>query len=145
MPGKVNPVMSEMLLMVTADVVGKDATIAWAGAGGVFELNAMMPIMAASALDALESLAKAARLFADRCIRGISANEERCRELVERSLALGTALLPRLGYDASADVVNEAARTGKTVRDVCLARGLLSAAELDQLLDPRRMTEPRGR
>ncbi len=140
MPGKVNPVMAEMLLMVTAQVVGNDAATAWAGAGGVLELNAMMPVIGANVVDSLGLLARGTRLFADRCVAGIEANVDRCRELAERSLSLGTALLPRLGYDTSAAVVRQAVTTGQTVREVCLERGLLSAAELDTLLDPRSMT-----
>ena len=97
MPGKVNPVMSEMLLMVCAQVVGNDATVAWAGAAGNFELNAMIPVIAVNVLSSIELLARAARLFADRCVAGLNADAERCAALVEQSLALATALVPRLG------------------------------------------------
>jgi fumarate hydratase, class II len=141
MPGKVNPVMAEMLLMVAAQVIGNDATVAWAGAGGVLELNAMIPVIAVNVLQSIDILGNGARLFATRCVAGIEANEARCLELVERSLSLGTALLPRLGYDGAAAVVNEAAATGKTVREICLARNLIAAEELDRLLDPRAMTQ----
>jgi fumarate hydratase class II len=143
MPGKVNPVMAEMLLMVAAQVVGNDATVAWAGAGGVLELNAMIPVIAFNVLRSIEMLGNGCRLFARRCVAGIEADEARCRELVERSLSLGTALLPRLGYDRAAAVVYEAAASGKTIRQICREQNLIEAAELDQLLDPRAMTEPR--
>jgi fumarate hydratase class II len=140
MPGKVNPVMSEMLLMVCAQVIGHDATIAWGGASGSFELNVMMPVMAASFLSSVAVLANALHLFAARCIDGLEANEERAAAFVELSLAMATALNPRIGYDAAAAIAREAAATGKTVREVCLEKNLLPQDELDRLLDPRRMT-----
>jgi fumarate hydratase class II len=140
MPGKVNPVMSEMLLMVSAQVVGHDATIAWAGASGTFELNVMMPVMAASFLASVAVLSNACHLFASRCIDGLEANADRAAAFVELSLAMATALNPRIGYDAAAAIAREAAATGKTVREICLEKNLLPADELDRLLDPRRMT-----
>ena len=94
MPGKVNPVMSEMLLMICAQVVGNDATIAWGGAAGNFELNVMIPVMAYNVLQSVTILANGCRLFADRCVEGLEANDERCEELVEQSLAMVTALNP---------------------------------------------------
>ena len=142
MPGKVNPVMPEMLLMVCAEVVGNDATVAWAGAAGNFELNAMIPVMAWNVLSAVELLSRAVRLFASRCIVGLEADAERCAALVEQSLALATALVPRLGYDASAAVAREALATGKTVRQLCREKQLIPEAELARLLDVRAMTEP---
>ena len=140
MPGKVNPVMAEMLVMVAAQVVGNDATVAWAGAGGTLELNAMIPVIGFNVLRSIEILANGCRLFANRCVDGIEANEERCRELVERSLSLATALLPRLGYDRAAAVAYEAAAQGKTIREICLEQKLVDPDELDRLLDPRDMT-----
>ena len=142
MPGKVNPVMPEMLLMVAADVIGSDAAVAWAGAAGNFELNAMMPVIAFRVINAAESLANAVRLFTTRCVNGIVADEERCAALVSQSLALATALLPKLGYDASAAIAKEAAASGKTIRQICRERNIASDDELDQLLDVRKMTEP---
>jgi fumarate hydratase class II len=144
MPGKVNPVLPEMLLMVAADVIGSDATVAWAGAAGNFELNAMMPIIIYRVISAGESLARSIRLFTSRCVEGIVADEARCAALVEQSLALATALLPKLGYDAAAAVAKAAASTGKTIREICLERKIATAAELDELLDARKMTEPAG-
>jgi fumarate hydratase class II len=140
MPGKVNPVMSEMLLMVCAQVIGHDATIAWGGAAGTFELNVMIPVMAASFLSAVSVLANACHLFASRCVDGLVANEARATAFVEQSLAMATALNPRIGYDAAAAIAREAAATGKTVRQLCLDKQLLPPDELDRLLDPRRMT-----
>ena len=140
MPGKVNPVMAEMLVMVAAQVVGQDATVAWAGAGGHFELNAMIPVMGVNVLSSAEILATGARLFADRCVLGMEADRERCAALVEHSLAMATALVPRLGYDASAAIARESVKTGKTVRQLCVEKGVLPADELEALLDPRAMT-----
>jgi fumarate hydratase, class II len=141
MPGKVNPVMPEMLLMVCAEVIGNDATVAWAGASGNFELNAMIPVIAWNVLSSLDLLGRAARLFSSRCVSGLEADAERCAELVEQSLALATALVPRLGYDASAALAREALASGKTIRELCREKRLIPEPELDRLLDPRHMTE----
>jgi fumarate hydratase class II len=135
MPGKVNPVIPEMVLMVCAQVVGNHQAIAVAGMSGHLELNVAMPVIAYDLLQSLEILASAARLLAERCVAGIVADRERCAELVERSLALVTALVPRLGYDRAAALAQEAAATGKSLRQLCLERGLLPPAELDALLD----------
>jgi fumarate hydratase class II len=140
MPGKVNPVMSEMMLMVCAQVIGQDATIAWGGAAGNFELNTMIPVMAFTFLSAATVLANACHLFASRCIDGLVANEARAAAFVEQSMAMATALNPRIGYDAAAALAREAAATGKTVRELALEKNLLPADELERLLDPRRMT-----
>lgn len=146
MPGKVNPVMSEMMLMVAAKVIGNDATIAFSasGLGSTFELNVMMPVMAHALIQSIELLSSAARVFADRCVNGLEANRERCEGLVEESLAMCTSLAPVIGYDAAADVAKEAFKTGKTVREVARSRGQIDEAELNKLLDPRRMTEPQA-
>jgi fumarate hydratase class II len=145
MPGKVNPVMSEMALQVAAQVVGNDATIAWAGAmGSTFELNVMMPVMAYNLLQSIELLARAARVFADRAVAGLEANRERCESLVEQSLAMCTSLAPLIGYDKAADIAKESFKTGKTVRQIALERKVLSEAELSKALDPRRMTQPQA-
>jgi fumarate hydratase, class II len=142
MPGKVNPVMAEMLLMVCAQVIGHDATIAWGGAAGNFELNVMTPIMAYDFLQSVQILANGCRLFAARCIEGLEPDVERCAALVEQSLALVTALAPRLGYDAAAAIAHESVATGKTIRALCLEKGLVSPEELARVLDPRSMTGP---
>jgi fumarate hydratase, class II len=141
MPGKVNPVIPEMMLMVAADVIGADATVAWAGAAGNFELNAMQPVIAARVLGATERLANAVRTLAERCVAGLEADEERCAAFVEQSLSLATALLPRLGYDGAAAVARKSAATGKPVRQICLEDNLLAPKELDELLDFEKMTE----
>jgi fumarate hydratase class II len=145
MPGKVNPVMSEMVLQVCAQVIGNDATITWAGAfGSTFELNVMMPVMAYNLLQSIELLARAARVFADRCAAGIEVNRERCEALVEQSLAMCTSLAPLIGYDKAADVAKESFKTGKTVRQVALDRKLLGEEELKRAMDARRMTQPQA-
>jgi fumarate hydratase, class II len=141
MPGKVNPVMCEMLLMVCAQVVGNDATVAWGGAAGNFELNVMVPVIAYNVLQSIDILAHACQLFADRCVQGITADVARCESLVEQSLAMVTALNARIGYDAAAAIARESVRTGKTVRQLCQEKQVLPPDELDRLLDARRMTQ----
>lgn len=147
MPGKVNPVMAEALIMVAAQVIGYDAAIIQGGLGSYFELNTMMPLMAHNLLSSIEMMANAVRAFSDRCVVGLVADEGRCRETVERSLALATALAPVIGYDVAAEISKEAYRTGRTVHQVAMERGVLSPDELDAVLDARKMTEPglRGR
>ncbi|HVY39118.1 MAG TPA: class II fumarate hydratase [Polyangia bacterium] len=140
MPGKVNPVMSEMLLMICAQVVGNDAAVGWGGAAGNFELNVMIPVMAYNVLHSVGILTNGARLFASRCVEGLEANEKRCTELIEQSLAMVTALNPRIGYDAAAAIAKESVKTGKTVRELCLEKKVLPPDELERLLDARSMT-----
>jgi fumarate hydratase class II len=140
MPGKVNPVMSEMLLMICAQVIGTDATIGWGGAAGNFELNVMIPVMGYNLLYSITILAHGCRLFASRCVEGLEANVERANALVEQSLAMVTALNPRIGYDAAAAIAKESVKTGKTVRQLCLEKKVLPPDELERLLDARSMT-----
>src|SRR5205085_643421 len=146
MPGKVNPVMSEMALMVAAQVIGNDATIAFAGSGlgSTFELNVMMPVMAYNILQSIELLSRASSVFADRCAAGIEANRERCEQLVEQSLAMCTSLAPLIGYDKAGEIAKESFQTGKTVRQVALERKLLSESDLNRAMDARRMTQPQA-
>jgi fumarate hydratase class II len=146
MPGKVNPVMSEMMLMVAAQVIGNDATITFAGSGlgSTFELNVMMPVMAYNILQSIELLARAARVFADRTAAGIEGNRQRCESLVEQSLAMCTSLAPVIGYDKAADIAKESFKTGKTVRQIALEKKVMDEAALTKALDPRRMTEPQA-
>jgi fumarate hydratase class II len=144
MPGKVNPVMSESMMMVCSHVIGNDACITWAGANGNFELNVMMPVMAHNLLESIRLLASASDMFADKAVRGIAANEARCKELVELSMAMVTSLAPKIGYDRAAEIAKESAKTGRTVREICREKNVLPAAELDAALDPVSMTEPGG-
>jgi fumarate hydratase class II len=141
MPGKVNPVMSEMVMMVAAQVVGNDAAITWSGASGNFELNVMMPVIAYNLLESIELLANAAATFADRCVDGLEANEKRARDLVERNAIIVTALNPHIGYDNGAKIAKESVATGRSVRELVLEAGLMSEAELDEALDLKGMTE----
>ncbi|MGH3668219.1 MAG: class II fumarate hydratase, partial [Acidimicrobiia bacterium] len=141
MPGKVNPVMSEMLMQVAAQVVGNDATVTWSGANGNFELNVMMPVMAHNLLESIGLLAAASRTFATRCVDGIEANSERVRELLERNAVVITALNPHIGYDNGARIVKEAAATGRSIRELVLEAGLMTSEELDSALDLKKMTE----
>jgi fumarate hydratase, class II len=143
MPGKVNPVMLEMLLMVCAQVVGNDATVAWGGAAGNFELNTMTPVMAFALLQSIDILAAGVGLFETRCVQGIEADEGRCRSLVEQSMALVTALAPRIGYDAAAALARESNETGKTIRELCRDKKLFPDDELERILDVTAMTGAR--
>jgi fumarate hydratase class II len=137
--------MSEMVLQVAAQVIGNDATIAWAaGFGSTFELNVMMPVMAYNLLQSIELLANAARVFADRCVAGLDANVQRCEELVEQSLAMCTSLAPLIGYDKAAEIAKESFKTGKTVRQIAEEKKLLSPADLAKALDAGRMTSPQA-
>jgi fumarate hydratase class II len=142
MPGKVNPVISESVTMVAAQVVGNDATVTFAGAAGsIFELNLMMPVAAHNLLSSIHLLAAAARNLADQCVSGI-ADTGRGPEMVERGLMLATALAPEIGYDAAADLAKAAFKEGKTIRELARERTKLTEEQLDQLLDPAAMTEP---
>jgi fumarate hydratase, class II len=141
MPGKVNPVIPEMTLMVAAQVVGNDATITLGGMAGNFELNVMMPVIAYNLLQSIDILANAAKLLRERCVDGLEADRERCREMVEKSLSMCTALAPKIGYDEAAAIAKEAYSTGRTVREVASAKGVLSPQELEATLDPWSQTE----
>jgi fumarate hydratase class II len=142
MPGKVNPVIAESVLMAAAQVIGNDLVVTIGGQAGVFELNVMMPVMAHNVLESIRLLAASANNFADRCVSGIEANKERCNEMVEKSLAMCTALAPEIGYDAAAAIAKESYKTGKTVREIALKKKILSSKRLDEILDPMRMTMP---
>lgn len=140
MPGKVNPVMSEMLVQVGLYVQGLTQTVSLCGREGHFELNATLPLLAHCLHEAITCLANGVDVFTMKCVAGLTADAARCRERVDRSLMLVTALNPLIGYDAAAAVAKEAFTTGRTLREVVLDRGLLDAATLDRVLDPRRMT-----
>ncbi len=142
MPGKVNPSMPEMVNQVVFQVIGHDATIAAAAEHGQLELNVMMPVIAHNIVAALEILGNASRLLAERCVRGITANEAMLTHWVERSAALATALAPRIGYAAAAALTKRALAEGVSVRTLVVREGLLSAEEATRVLDLRRLTEP---
>ena len=142
MPGKVNPVMAEMLTMVCFQVVGHDLTIAMATQAGQLELNVMMPVIAHALLQSVDILASGIAAFTSRCVTGIRVDGERCLRYAEETVALATALSPRIGYDRAALLAKDAWTSGQTVREVALAQGILTPAEIDELLNPRRLTEP---
>jgi fumarate hydratase class II len=145
MPGKVNPVIPEAVCMVSAQVIGNDAAIAFGGAAGNFELNVMLPMLARNILESIRLLASVSRLFADRCIAGISANADRAREYAEGSPSIVTPLNRYIGYEEAAKVAKQALAEGKTIREVVLERGYvddgkLTLEQLDEALDVLRMT-----
>jgi fumarate hydratase class II len=141
MPGKVNPVAAEVVRQVAAQVIGNDTVVTVAGALGDFELNVMMPVMAHNLLQSIELLSRAASLFAERAVDGLDADRERALLLVEQSFPIITALVPKIGYDAAADIAKEAVATGRSVREIAAERNVLGPGELDEALDVRRMTE----
>ncbi len=141
MPGKVNPVMAEMVMMVAAQVFGNDTVITWAAANGNFELNVMMPVLAHNLLQSIEILTAATTTFTERCVEGITANGERIRELLERNVIIVTALNPYIGYDNGAIVAKECLASGRSVREIVLEKGLMTAEELDRALQLERLTE----
>jgi len=144
MPGKVNPVIAESVTMVCAQVIGNDVTVTVGGQAANFELIVMLPVMAYNLLQSIELLAAASDNFAAKCIEGIKANEERCKSLIEESLAMCTALAPEIGYEAAAKIAKDAYKSGKTVRQVAKEQKVLPDKRLAELLDPWRMTEPGG-
>jgi aspartate ammonia-lyase len=142
MPGKINPSIPEMVNQVCYQVMGCDVTVAMACEAGQLELNVMMPVIAWNALHSSRILRESMTALRTRCIEGIAADGERARELMDRSTAVATALSPHIGYAATADIAKESVRTGKSIRQIAKERGVLSEAQLDQLLDPKRMTTP---
>ncbi|MDP1580910.1 MAG: class II fumarate hydratase [Candidatus Didemnitutus sp.] len=145
MPGKVNPVMSEMLVQVCLYVHGLTQTVQLAGREGQFELNTTLPLLAHCLHEAIHCLTNGGRVFHERCLVGLEVDREQCRRQVERSLMLVTALNPLLGYDQAAALAKEAHTTGRSLREVVLEKKLLDAATLDRALDARRMTQPSER
>ena len=141
MPGKVNPVIAEMTGMVCFQVMGNDLVIATAAQAGQLELNVMMPVIAFNLLMSLSILTNAMRVLEERCVQGITANEERCRWYAEHSVSLVTALNPRIGYARAAEIAKRATTRGKTIRETIEEEGLLTPAELAEVLDARTMTE----
>ena len=139
MPGKVNPVMSEAVMQVCAQVIGNDTAVTWGGANGNLELNVMMPMMVQNTLRSIRLLSRVLDVFRERCLDGITANEDRCAELIEWSMAMVTTLAPRIGYELASEIAKEAVAEGKTVRQICEARAVLPLEELDKLLDPAGM------
>jgi fumarate hydratase, class II len=140
MPGKVNPVIPEAINMVAAHLIGNDAAVTLGGLNGNLDLNVMMPLIAHHLLESLELLGNASTVFAEKCVRGVRANRERCLEYAERTASIVTALAPAIGYDAAAEVFHRALAEDKSVRQVILEAGVLSRDELDRILDLARLT-----
>jgi len=145
MPGKVNPVIPEMLNMVCFAVIGNDLSITLAAQAGQFELNVMMPLIQYKLLDSILILTNATKIFNDKCICGMTVNAGRCQDYAMRSLGIGTVLNPIIGYSKAAEVVRESMRTGKSIKEIIQRQKLLSEEQLNQVLSPISMTEPRGR
>ncbi|QDT59190.1 Fumarate hydratase class II [Stieleria bergensis] len=145
MPGKVNPVMCESMMQLTARVVGNDGTITLSGAaGGNFQLNIMMPVMAQTILDSIMLLAGGSNAFVDFCVAEMEPNEEACNAAVEQSLSMCTSLNPLIGYEQAAKLAKEAFASGQTIRELCLEKQILPEDQLSEALDPWKMTEPQG-
>ena len=134
MPGKINPVMCEMAMQVSAQVIGCDAAISIGGLSGVLELNVMLPVMVYNLLTAIDLLCNATTAFAEKCVRGITANEKICRANIEKSLAMITGFVPHIGYDLAAEIAKEAHQTGKTIRQVAIERELLAIEIIEDIL-----------
>jgi fumarate hydratase, class II len=139
MPGKVNPVISESVLQVAAEVVGNDATITIAGMSGNFELNVMMPVIAYNLLESIRLLTNVSKIFRTKLIDDIQADKKACEAQIERSLMLSTALVPVLGYDKAAQVAKEAYRKGKTIRELVLEKKLIPPKKLSQILNVKKL------
>ncbi len=142
MPGKVNPVIPEMVNMVCFSVLGNDVSIAFAAQAGQFELNVMMPLIQYKLLDSILILTNAIKIFHEKCISGLTVNATKCWEYATKSLGIATVLNPIIGYSKAAEVVKESMRTGKSVKEIILGQGLLSEGQLNQILSPVSMTEP---
>ena len=141
MPGKVNPVVPEAVCQVVAQVIGNDASVAFGGSAGNFELNVMLPVIARNLLESIRLLGSVSRTFADKCIAGIEANVEQCLTYALSSPSVGTSLNPYIGYDEAAKVIKQSLKEGKTLKQVVLERGLLTEAEVDKALDVVAMTK----
>jgi aspartate ammonia-lyase len=144
MPGKVNPIIPEVVNQVAFEVIGNDMTVTMAAEGGQLELNAFEPVIAFNLFRSMDMLGRACRTLSTRCVDGITANAEHCRRTVENSIGLVTALNPVLGYERSTEIAGEALRSGRSVYEIVLEKGYLSRAELDELLLPENMTRPRS-
>ena len=140
MPGKVNPVIPEVVTQVGAQVIGNDAAVTFAGSQGNFELNVFVPVIARNLLESIELLASVCRVFADKCVAGIEANVETLKGYAESSPSIGTALNPYIGYEKAAEIIKESTRTGASIREIVRRRKLMTDEELDRALDVESMT-----
>jgi len=142
-PGKVNPIIPEVVNQVAYAVIGNDVTVSFAAEAGQLELNVMEPVIAFSLFNSLVILRRASVTLADRCVRGITANRDRCREYVEHSIGLVTALNPYLGYERCTEIANEALETKRSVCDIVLEKGYMKKEEIDEILSAENMVKPR--
>ena len=144
MPGKVNPVIPDMVIQVCYQVIGADMSITMAAEAGQLELNTNEPLIAHMLFQSITTIGRACKILAERCIMGITANEDVCEQIVMNSIGLATALNPIIGYSKAVQVAQEAHQSGKSVYEIALGKGLLSKMELDEILSPRNMMKPRS-
>ena len=142
MPGKVNPVIAEMLNMVCFSIIGNDLTIGMASQAGQLEINVMMPVMQYKLLDSISIMTNALNVFITKCIKGITANKDRCYKYAVDSMGIVTALSPYIGYSSAAEVVNESLLTGESIREIVLKKRLMPEDKLNEILSPESMTKP---
>lgn len=142
MPGKINPVICESMLQACAQIISNDLAITLGGQGGVFELNLMLPLISHNLIQSIQIMANASKMFRKKLIIGLKADKNKCQDYIEGSLAMCTSLAPVIGYDKAASLAHLAYETGKTVRQVALENKVLPKEKLDNLLDPKSMTEP---
>ena len=143
MPGKINPVIPESVMQIAAQVQGNDLAVQIGGQVGNFELNTMMPVIAANLFESIELLTNGSIMLAEKCVKGIQANRDRCRELLDKSLMLVTNLSPVIGYDKAAKLAKKAYKENKTIREVLKADRLIPEDQVDKLLDPKTMLSPK--
>jgi len=142
MPGKVNPVMAEVVNQVAFQVIGNDLTVTVASEAGQMELNVMEPVLTFNLLQSLDILSNVVKVFTSRCVKGITANVQRCRQMVEQSVGIITAINPHVGYETATVIAKEAITTGRPIREIVLEKGILTEEELDIILNPQEMTKP---
>ena len=142
MPGKVNPVMAEQLMMVCSQIIGNAVTVSVANTHGNLDLNVMLPVIARNSLESLTLLAASVNAFTSKAVVGLTANKQRAESLVEWSMSMVTSLAPVIGYDFAAKLAKRAVEENRTVRDICVTESILPLDQLEELLDPRKMTEP---
>ena len=142
MPGKVNPVICESLIQISSQVIGYDSAITLGGLGGNFELNLMLPLVGANILESINILSNGIKMFRLNLLDDLKANEEKCMNYIEDSLAMCTSLAPIIGYDKAANIAKKAYKTNKTIRQVCLEEKILSKKKLQKILDPYNMINP---
>ena len=143
MPGKVNPVICESMIQVCAQVIANDTAITLGGLGGYFELNLMLPLIANNILNSIKILSNSIIVFDRKLVRGITPNIEKCRDSIEGSLAMCTSLVPIIGYDKAAEIAYEAYRSNKTIKEIVRKKKIISAEDLEKLLDPKTMIKPK--